>query len=76
MSCLCCCQTTQDLGNLEILKKSQIWVETWPSVQLPSRNRNLAIAVQKYRKSDIKVFWFFPVSLNTFAFFQMFCREL
>lgn len=71
MSCLCCCQTTQDLGNLEILKKSQIL-----GVQLLSRNRNLAIAVQKYRKSDIKVFWFCPVSLNTFAFFQMFCPEL
>ena len=44
------------LGNKEILRKYQIWVETClPVSSLPSRNQTLAIAVKKYAKVDIKL---------------------
>ena len=65
------------LGNKEILRKYQIWVETClPVSSLPSRNQTLAIAVKKHAKVDIKLFLSFIVLLDFSILFQIFCPGL
>ena len=44
------------LGNKEILRKSQLWVETWPSAQSPFQELNFGISSQKTRKSRYQTF--------------------
>ena len=65
------------LGNKEILRKYQIWVETClPVSSLSSRNQTLAIAVKKHAKVDIKLFLSFIVLLDFSILFQIFCPGL
>ena len=58
------------LGNLKILEKSQIWVETEPSVYAPSQILNFGSSSQKIRKSRRQSFVFgfiFPAFLYFFS---------
>ena len=64
------------LGNKEILGKSQIWVDTYPSAQSPFQKLNLPIAVKKHAKIDNKLFSSCPVFLEPSSLFQIFCCGL
>ena len=44
------------LGNKEILRKPQIWVETWPSPQSLIQKLDFANSIQKTRKSQYQTF--------------------
>ena len=43
---------------------------------LPSRNKNLTLAVKNCTAEDIKLFWSCPIFLNFFILFQVFCPRL
>ena len=53
-SCITNWQTTEDLGNREILVKSQNFLVTEPvcSAQFPSRNKILAAEAKNYVETD------------------------
>ena len=61
------------LGNQEILKKFQKWVEAEPSTQSPSRNKILLELRKNYAKIDIKVFSSCPISRDFLTLFHKFC---
>ena len=65
--------TLRILGNKEILVKSQIWVETQPSVQSPFQKLNFGDSNQKTRKSRYKAFLFLSSFIGFLYLSQIFC---
>ena len=63
---------TRILGNQEMLKKSQIWVETQPSAQSPFRNLNFANNSSKACKSKYQTF----LVLSNFTGFLYFIQSI
>ena len=62
------------LGNWEIEKSQNLVQKHAPG--LPLRNKTLAIAVKKYSKADIKVFWCRPIFPNFYTLLQILCPGL
>ena len=56
------------LGNMEILQKSQIWVETQPGAESPFQNLNFGSSSQKPRGSIYQVFLFLSSFTGFFYF--------
>ena len=63
------------LGNKEILEKSQIQVETQPSVQSPCHKLNFDNSSQKTRKSRYQTFLFLSSFTGFIYFGQIFCPQ-
>ena len=48
--------TLRVVGNQEILRRSQILIEFWPSTQSSSQNESLSILAKNYSKIEIELF--------------------
>ena len=64
------------LGNIEILGKPQIWVETQRSAQTPFQKLNFGVTAKKHTEVDIQLFLSFPDLLDFSILFQMSCLGL
>ena len=63
-------------GNIEILGKPQVWVETQRSAQTPFQKLNFGVTAKKHTEVDIQLFLSFPDLLDFSILFQMFCLGL
>ena len=68
--------TAADISQVKHLTKKIIIIISQLNVYSPCQNRNFRNSGQTLRKSGIEIFWFYPILVDFFTLFQIFCPRL